>query len=62
MITIYAVYPADYEPSEQAVAIFADKADAAFFIRMCTEHDREFSAHLIIQEWEVSNVAFMEAI
>lgn len=62
MFTIYAVYPADYKPTEQAVAIFADRTEAQFYIDACKDQDREFSADLIIQEWDVSNIAFMEAI
>lgn len=62
MFTIYAVFPADYHPSEQAVAIFTDRADAQFFIDRNEEADRDFSARLIIQTWDVSNVDFMSAI
>lgn len=61
MFTVYAVFPADYQPNEQAVAIFAERTDAEFFIDASDEADREYSARLIIQEWDVSNVAFMEA-
>ena len=62
MITVYAVFPADYQPTEQAVALFADRTDAQFFIDASEEADREYSARLIIQEWDVSNIDFMEAI
>lgn len=62
MFTIYAVFPADYAASEQAVAIFADRADAQHFIDSCEAAERDFSARLIIQEWDVSNIDFMSAI
>lgn len=62
MFTVYAVYPADYKPEQQAVAIFADLTDARFFIAQSEEAEREYSARLIIQEWDVSNIAFMTAI
>lgn len=62
MTTIFAVYPADYQPTEQAVAIFADRSDAQFFIDASEAADRDYSARLIIQEWDVSNVDFMAAI
>jgi hypothetical protein len=61
MLTVYAVFPADYAASEQAVAIFADRTDAQFFIYSCEEAERDFSARLIIQEWDVSNLDFMAA-
>ena len=61
MFEVYAVFPADYAPGEQAVAIFSDRADAEFFVSANEDADREFSARLIIQPWEVSNVSFMEA-
>ena len=61
MFEVYAVFPADYAPREQAVAIFSDRADAEFFVSANEDADREFSARLIIQPWEVSNVGFMEA-
>ena len=61
MFEVYAVFPADYAPGEQAVALFADRTDAEFFISANEDADREFSARLIIQSWEVSNVSFMEA-
>jgi len=62
MFTVYAVYPANWEPEEQAVAIFAQRSDAEFFIKANKTADRDFSAWLIIQEWDVSNIDFMRAI
>lgn len=61
MITIYAVYPADYAQGDQAVALFSDRCDAEFFISVNEEAEREFSAKLIILEWDVSNADFMTA-
>lgn len=62
MFTIYAVYPADYQLEEQAVALFAHRTDAQFFVDASHHSDREYSAPLIIQEWQVSNVDFMAAL
>ena len=62
MFTIYAVFPADYAPEEQAVAIFADRADAEFFVTQNEAAERDFSAKLIIQQWDVSNINFMSSI
>ncbi len=61
MFEVYAVFPADYAPGEQAVAIFSNRTDAEFFVTANEEADRDFSARLIIQPWEVSNVDFMAA-
>ena len=61
MFEVYAVFPADYAPGEQAVAIFSNRTDAEFFVTANEEADRDFSARLIIQPWAVSNVGFMEA-
>ena len=61
MFTVYAVFPADYEPEQQAVAIFAERSDAEFFIAANEEAERDFRDQLIIEIWDVSNVAFMNA-
>lgn len=61
MFEVYAVFPADYATGEQAVAIFSNRTDAEFFVTANEEADRDFSARLIIQPWEVSNVDFMAA-
>lgn len=62
MFTVYAVFPADYKLEDHAVAIFAQHSDAAFFIAANEAADRDFSARLIIQEWDVSNIDFMTAL
>lgn len=61
MFEVYAVFPADYAHGEQAVAIFSNRTDAEFFVTANEEAARDFSARLIIQPWEVSNVDFMAA-
>ena len=62
MFEIFAVFPADYEPTDEAVAIFSQRTDAEFFIAANEDADRAFNAQLIIQVWEVSNIDFMRSI
>lgn len=52
--TVYAVVSPDSEPGDYAIAIFAQKHEALAFAEIYPDEAYE------IEEWDVSNRAFMQ--
>ena len=62
LFTVYAVFPADYQPGDLAEAIFPNRPDAHFYIDAAEDQDRADPAGYVIEEWDVSNLDFMRSL